>query len=119
MEISNVSNALIGLQSQQARDRDAGGLKVTKIKSKQSKHTSRIPVCKEDLDKAITEVTGTFDGVEEIRAELREGIVNYIQRRPARWKITAVPVTTWHMGSVGNTRHLPRAKRLLGPFSSG
>ena len=40
-----------------------------------------MPVCTEDLDKAIAEVTGTFDGVEEIRAELREGIVNYIQRR--------------------------------------
>ena len=41
LEISNVSNALTGLQSQKARDRDAGGLKVSKIKSKQSKHTSR------------------------------------------------------------------------------
>ena len=40
LEISNVSNLLIRLQSQQERDRDAGGLKVTKIKSKQSKHTS-------------------------------------------------------------------------------
>ena len=40
LEMSNVSNALIGLQSQQARDRDAGGLKVTKIRPKQSKHTS-------------------------------------------------------------------------------
>ena len=36
-----------------------------------------MPVCTEDLDKAIVEVTGTFDGVEEISAELREGIVNY------------------------------------------
>ena len=34
LEISNVSNALTGLQSQKARDRDAGGLK-------QPKHTSR------------------------------------------------------------------------------
>ena len=41
LEISNVSNALIGLQSQLARDRDASGLKVTKITSKQSKDTSR------------------------------------------------------------------------------
>ena len=40
LEISNVSNALFGLQSQYVRDRDAGGLKATKIKSKQSKHTS-------------------------------------------------------------------------------
>ena len=39
-----------------------------------------MPVCTEDLDKAIADVTGTFDGVEEIGAELREGIVNYIQR---------------------------------------
>ena len=41
LEISNVSNVLIGLQSQLARDRDAGGLKVTKITSEQSKDTSR------------------------------------------------------------------------------
>ena len=33
LEISNVSNALIGLQLQQAGDRDAGGLRVTKIKA--------------------------------------------------------------------------------------
>ena len=40
LEISNVSDDQIGLQSQWACDRDAGGLKVIKIKSKQSKHTS-------------------------------------------------------------------------------
>ena len=34
-----------------------------------------MPVCTEDLDVAIVKVTGTFDGVEEISAELREGIV--------------------------------------------
>ena len=57
----------------------------------------------EDLDKAIAEVIGTFDGVEEISAEQREDIVNYIQRKDIGgladrpWKITAVPVTTWHM----------------------
>ena len=34
-----------------------------------------MPVCTEDLDKAITEVTGTIDGVEEIGAELREAIL--------------------------------------------
>ena len=80
----------------------------------------------EDLDQAIAEVTGTFDGEEEIRVELRED-TNYIQRIDRLWKITAVPVTTWHMqcvkrGSVGNTRLLPRAKMLLIPmnfFSSG
>ena len=37
-----------------------------------------------DLDKAIAEVIGTFDGVEEISAEQREGIVNYIQRKARR-----------------------------------
>ena len=37
-----------------------------------------MPVCTEDLDKAIAKVIGTFDGVEEISAELRESIVNYI-----------------------------------------
>ena len=88
-----------------------------------------MPVCTEDLDKAMAEVTGTFHNVEEISAELRESIVNYIKGetywrfcRPARWKITAVPVTTRHMGSVDNTRHLLRAKMLLVPmnfFSSG
>ena len=40
-----------------------------------------MPVRTEDLDTAIAEVTGTFDGVEEISAELREGIVNFIQRK--------------------------------------
>ena len=45
-----------------------------------------MPVCTEDLDKAIVEVTGTFDGVEEISAELREGIVNYkFQLLPGIW----------------------------------
>ena len=60
-----------------------------------------MPVCTEDLDKAVAEVTGTFHSLEEISAELREGIVNYIKgetywrfRRLSRWKITAVPVTT-------------------------
>ena len=42
VEISNVSNAPIGLQSQEAHDQDMGGLKMTKIKSKQSKHTSHM-----------------------------------------------------------------------------
>ena len=35
-----------------------------------------------DLDKAIAEVIGTFDGVEEISAEQREGIARSC--RPAR-----------------------------------
>ena len=52
----------------------------------------------------IAEVTGTFDGVEEISAEPRESIVNYIQRRDilavvptGQMEIAGVPVTTWHM----------------------
>ena len=71
LEISNVSNALTGLQSQKARDRDAGGLK-------QPKHTSRSfcfafwnRIGTEDLDQAISEVIGTFDGVEEISVGLK------------------------------------------------
>ena len=40
-----------------------------------------MPVCTEDLDKVIAEVSGTVDGVDEISAELREGIANYIQKR--------------------------------------
>ena len=35
----------------------------------------------EDLDKAVAEVIGTFDGVSEISAEQREGIANYFQRK--------------------------------------
>ena len=95
LEMSNVSNALIGLQSQGAHDRDAGGLKVTKIKSKQSTKSTRqvrfrfleanwnyqMSLRTEDLDKAIAEVIGTFGGLEEMSAGLREGILNYIQRK--------------------------------------
>ena len=84
--MSNVSYGLIGLQSQSVRDRDAGGLKVTKIKSKQSTLHVRfhfleenwkyqMPVRTADLDKAIADVIGKFDGVEEISAGLREGII--------------------------------------------
>ena len=56
-----------------------------------------MPVGTKDLDKAIAEVIGTFDGVEEIVALLRL----YSKERhvggladPSRWKITAVPVTS-------------------------
>ena len=42
---------------------------------------------------AIAEVIGTFDSVEEISAEQREGIGSLADWL---WKIT-VPVTTWHM----------------------
>ena len=41
----------------------------------------QMPVRTKDLDKAIAEVIGTFEGVDEIIALLREGIVNYIQRK--------------------------------------
>ena len=41
----------------------------------------QMPVRTEDLDEAIAEVIGTFDGVEEISAGLREGILNYMQRK--------------------------------------
>ena len=50
-----------------------------------------MPVCTEDLDKATPEVSGTVDGVEEISAEPREGIVNYNQKRD----ILAVLPTGW------------------------
>jgi len=39
-----------------------------------------MPARTEDLDKAIAEVTGTFDGVEEISAGLREGVINCIAK---------------------------------------
>ena len=45
-----------------------------------------------DLDQAISEVIGTFDGVEEISVGLRD--CNYIQRIDRLRRITAVPVTT-------------------------
>ena len=35
----------------------------------------------EDLDKAIAEVIGPFDGVSEISAEQRGRIANYVQRK--------------------------------------
>ena len=35
----------------------------------------------EDIDKAIAEVIGSFDGVEEVTAQQKEGIVNYDQRK--------------------------------------
>ncbi|XP_068723363.1 ATP-dependent DNA helicase Q1-like [Montipora capricornis] len=35
----------------------------------------------EDIDKAIAEVIGSFDGVEEVTAQQREGIANYMQRK--------------------------------------
>ena len=42
------------------------------------------------LDKAKAEVIGTFDCVEEISAELRENIVNYIQRKD---KLAVLPTS--------------------------
>ena len=41
----------------------------------------QMPVWMEDLDKAIVKVIVTFDGEEEISAELREIIVNSVQRK--------------------------------------
>ena len=73
--------------------RDAGGLRVTKIDSKQSKchlgfsfftwEDSRYQTAMrtEDIDKATAEVTGSFVGVEEVSVQQKEGIVNYVQRK--------------------------------------
>ena len=82
-----------------------------------------MPSRTEDLDKAIAKVTGTFDGVEEIITGLRHCELYAKERHIGGvadwpWKITPVPVTTWHMqcvekGSVGNTRLLPCGKMLL------
>ena len=57
--------------------------------------------------RAIAKVIRTFDGVEGISAEQKEGIVNYNQRKDIlaalrtgygkSLVITAVPVTTWYM----------------------
>ena len=57
--------------------------------------------------RAIAKVIRTFDDVEGISAEQKEGIVNYIQRKDIlavlrtgygkSLVITAVPVTTWYM----------------------
>ena len=71
--------------------RDGGDLKVTKIDCKESKYMLptffafyledskyQMAVRIEDIDKAIAEVIGSFDGVEEVTAQQREGIVNYI-----------------------------------------
>ena len=40
-----------------------------------------IPVRMEDSEKAIATVIVIFDGEEEISADLRESIVNYVQRK--------------------------------------
>ena len=110
-----------------ARDRDAGVLK-------QSNHTSRM-FCfcflEENWNRRFR--PGYSRSHWNIRwwggntCGIKRGHCNYIQRIDRLWKITAVPVTTWHMqcvkrGSVGNTRLLPRAKMLLVSmnfFSSG
>ena len=64
--------------------------------------------------RAIAIVIRTFDGVEGISAEQKEGIVNYIQRKDKlavlrtgygkSLVITAVPVTTWYMQCVKEGR---------------
>ena len=57
----------------------------------------------EDIDKAIAEVIGSYDGVEESNCATKRGYCKlYLKERhivglPDRlWKVTAVPVTTWH-----------------------
>ena len=70
-----------------------------------------MPVCTEYLDKAIVEVTGTFDVVEEISAELREGIVNY----------TVKPVLSGHprgrpSANTENFRHARKTSGTQGTF---
>ena len=54
-----------------------------------------MPVGTEDFDKAIAEVIGTFDGVEErckriVNYDLKERHIGGLADR--LWKITAVPV---------------------------
>jgi len=44
----------------------------------------------EDLDKAIAKVIVTFDGEEEISAELREIIVNNVQRKDIAGRLCSV-----------------------------
>ena len=112
-------------------------MKVTKIKSKESKHTSRtcslfgrelkyqMPIRTEDLDKAIAEVTGAFDGVVDDKCGTKRGHCKLKSKE--RHIGCLVLVTTWQMQcvtreSISNTLLLPRAKLLLVPmnfFSSG
>ena len=44
----------------------------------------------EDIHKAIAEVIGSFDGVKEVTAQQREGIVNYIRRKDIMLFLTVV-----------------------------
>ena len=100
---------------------------MTKIKSKQSTKSTRqvrfrfleanwnyqMSLRTEDLDKAIAEVIGTFGGLEEMSAGLREGILNYIQRKD----ILAVLPAGYGKSLLfqllpSNTRLLPCAKIL-------
>ena len=88
-----------------------------------------MPVRTKDLDKAIAEVIGTFEGVEEIIALLREGIVNYIQRKDIGgladrldrksllFQLLPGMMQCVKRGSAGNTRLLPPAKMLLAPMN--
>ena len=89
---------------------------MTKIKCKQS-ISSHVCFCLLEENwkyqmavRTIVKVIRTFDGVEGISAEQKEGIVNYIQRKDIlvvlrtgygkSLVITAVPVTTWYMQCV-------------------
>ena len=88
-----------------------------------------MPVRTKHLDKVIAEVIGTFEGVEEIIALLREGIVNYIQRKDIRgladrldgksllFQLLPGMMRCVKRGSAGNTRLLPPAKVLLVPMN--
>ena len=94
----------------------------------------QMPVRTEEFDRATAEVTGTFDGVEEIW----EGIVNnyfYMSFLKRKDVLAVLPTGCgksllfqlkstlhWHMqwvkrGSVGNIKLLPRAKMLLVPMN--
>ena len=112
-------------------------MKVTKIKSKQSKHTSRTfslfgreleisdAYTNGTLDKAIAEVIRTFDGVVDDKCGTKRGHCKLQSKE--RHIGGLVLVTTWQRQcvtreSVSNTLCLPRAKLLLVPmnfFSSG
>ena len=78
----------------------------------------------EDLDKAIAEVIGPFDGVSEISAEQREAALQIMFKGKTYWRscrpamenhccFSYLTYAVCKTGSVGDTRLLPRAKMLL------
>ena len=58
----------------------------------------------EDLDQAISEVHWNIRWCGGNKFGTKRGHCNYIQRIDRLWKITAVPVTTWHMQCVKGQR---------------